>query len=103
MAAICVVSMPVSASSCSPLTLQRDDDLLERRVARALADAVHGALDLLRAGLDCGERVRDREPEVVVAVGRERHLPELGAPAADGGDEAPRTRAGARSRRCRGG
>ena len=34
----------------------------ERAVARALADAVDGALDLPRAGLHRGQRVRDRQP-----------------------------------------
>ena len=43
-------------------------DLLERAVARALADPVHRDLHLARAVLDAGQRVRDRETEVVVAV-----------------------------------
>ena len=51
--------------------VQRHHDLLERRVARALADAVHRHLDLPRAGADAGQRVRDREAEVVVAVRRD--------------------------------
>ena len=51
--------------------VQQHHDLLERRVARALADPVDRALDLARARLDAGERVRDREPEVVVAVDRQ--------------------------------
>src|SRR5205814_1110439 len=37
-------------------------------VAGALADAVDGALDLARAVLDGGQRVRHRQPEVVVTV-----------------------------------
>src|SRR5204863_9695498 len=49
--------------------LDRHHDLLHRRVAGALADAVHRALDLARAVLHRGERVRDRHAEVVVAVG----------------------------------
>ncbi len=60
---------------------QRDDELVERRVARALADPVHGALDLVGAGLDGGERAGDGEPEVVVAVDGDRRrddAPELG-------------------------
>src|SRR3989454_3404832 len=44
-----------------------------RRVARPLADPVHGALDLPGAGGDRRERVRDREAQVVVAVRGERH------------------------------
>ena len=57
--------------------LERHHDLLERGVAGALADAVDRALDLARPGLHGGERVRDREPEVVVAVHRDdraRHV-----------------------------
>ena len=49
-------------------------DLLERAVAGALADAVHRDLDLAGAVLDAGERVRDREPEVVVAVRRDHDV-----------------------------
>ena len=48
--------------------VQQHHDLLERRVARALADAVDRALDLARAGLQAREGVGDGEPEVVVAV-----------------------------------
>jgi hypothetical protein len=44
------------------------DDLLERRVAGALTEAVDRDLDLAGAGLDGGERVRRGEAEVVVAV-----------------------------------
>ena len=65
----------------------RHHDLLERCVAGALADAVDGALELVDAGADRGEGVRDREPEVVVAVGRERDVLELGAQLADAQDE----------------
>ena len=50
------------------------DDLLERRVAGALAEAVDRDLDLARAGLDGGERVGRREPEVVVAVDADRRV-----------------------------
>ena len=46
----------------------RHDDLFERGVAGALADAVDGALDLGRAGAHRGERVGRRQTEVVVAV-----------------------------------
>ena len=65
--------MPVATSKWSARTLQRDDELLQRRVARALADPVHRALDLARAGLDGGERAGDGEPEIVVAMDGERH------------------------------
>ena len=43
-------------------------DLLQARVAGALAEAVDGDLHLAGAGLDGGERVRRGEPQVVVAV-----------------------------------
>ena len=46
----------------------RHHDLFERGVAGALAQTVDRALDLARAVGDAGERVRDREAEVVVAV-----------------------------------
>ena len=102
-AVISVVLIPVSTSKLVAADVQRHHDLLERRVARALADAVHGALDLLGAGLDPGERVRDREAEVVVAVHGERHAADLRAAAANVGEEARRTPPAARSRPCRAG
>ena len=46
-------------------------DLFESGVAGALADAVDGALDLARAGLDAGEGVGDGHAEVVMAMGGE--------------------------------
>ena len=58
--------------------VQQHHDLLERRVARALADAVDRALDLARAGQHAGERVGDRQPEVVVAVDREHDVAQAG-------------------------
>ncbi len=54
--------------------LQRHDDLFQRRIAGALADAVDRALDLPGAGLDAGQRIGDREAEVVVAMDREHGL-----------------------------
>ena len=48
-AMILVVSMPVATSNVSARVLQRHDDILERAIARAFADAVHGAFDLPRA------------------------------------------------------
>ena len=50
---------------------QGHHDLLEGAVARPLADAVDRALDLARARRDGGQRVGDREAEVVVAVHRD--------------------------------
>ena len=43
-------------------------DLFESGVAGAFADAVDGALDLTRAGLDTGDGVGDGHAEIVVAV-----------------------------------
>ncbi len=57
----------------------RHRELLERGVARTLADPVDRALDLSRTRPDTRERVRDREAEVVVAVNRELDAGELGA------------------------
>jgi hypothetical protein len=48
--------------------LERHDDLLDRGVAGALADAVDRALDLPRAAAHRGQRVGDTEAEVIVAV-----------------------------------
>ena len=58
--------------------VQQHHDLLERRVSGALADPVDRALDLARPGLKAGERVRDREPQVVVAVDGEDDVLEPG-------------------------
>ena len=62
----------------------RHHDLFERGIAGPLADAVDGALDLPRAGRDAGQRVGDRQAEVVVAV--------------DGEDQPCRSPARARAR-----
>ena len=60
--------MPVVKGRRSGLTLQAHDDLFQRGVARALADAVDGALDLPDAGGNRGMRVGDGQAEVVVAM-----------------------------------
>src|SRR5256886_995608 len=52
----------------------RHHDLLECGVAGAFPDAVDRALHLAGAGLDAGERVGDREAQVVVTMGAEHHL-----------------------------
>ena len=57
--------------------LEQHHDLLERRVARALADAVDRALHLPRARLQAGERVRHGQAEVVVAVDGQHDVLEL--------------------------
>ena len=51
--------------------LDRHHHLFERGVAGPLAQPVHRALDLAGAVGHTGERVRDREAEVVVAVRRD--------------------------------
>ena len=67
----------------------RHDDLLERGVAGALADAVDGAFDLPRAALEPGQGVGDRKPEVVVAMDGEHGLVGVGHPLADGAENRP--------------
>ena len=57
--------------------LERHDDLFERGIAGALADAVDGALDLARSVLDAGERVGDGQAEIVVAVNAEDGLVDI--------------------------
>ena len=48
--------------------LRDHDDFFERGVAGALADAVDRALDLPHARANRRQRVRDREPEVIVTM-----------------------------------
>ena len=72
--------------------MQRHDDLFERGIAGALADAVDGALDLQGAPFDRGERIGDGEAQIVVAVGREGDLVD----AAHAGSDASRTWPGIR-------
>ena len=80
------------------LELQVGDDRAEVGVAAALAEAVDGALHLHRARLDAGERVRDRELGVVVAVDAERRPATAGARRAS---TAPRRRRQRCRRGCR--
>ena len=72
--AISRVLTPVAKPRSRRARRQQHHDLLQRRVAGALADPVDRALDLARAGLHAGERVRDRQPEVVVAVHRQHDV-----------------------------
>ena len=58
--------------------VEQHHDLLERRVPRALADAVDRALHLAASGPHAGERVGHRHAEVVVAVHRGGHVGEAG-------------------------
>jgi hypothetical protein len=63
---------PVVAAEQVRTRADRHDDLLERAVPGALADAVDRDLDLARPVAHRLERVRDGEPEVVVAVHAQR-------------------------------
>ena len=72
--AISVVSTPVSAVEGLAARADRHDDLFERGVAGALADAVDGALDLRGAGAHRGQRVGRGQAEVVVAVHAHGHV-----------------------------
>ena len=58
--------------------LQGHDDLFERGVAGAFADAVDRALDLPGAGLAAGQAVGDGQAQVVVAVGADDRLVDVG-------------------------
>ena len=69
--------------------LQAHDDLFERGVARALADAVDRAFDLIGAVCDRGERVGNRQPQVVVAVHAHARLGDVGHALLDGCDQPP--------------
>ena len=68
---------------------QRHHELFERRVARALADAVHRAFDLPHAALNRGEAVGHRETQVVVAVRAEHGATGIGHAGDDLGEEVP--------------
>ena len=78
MRAISRVSTPVVQADVGRPRVQQHHDLLERGVARALAEAVDRDLDLARAGLQARERVRDRETEVVVAMDGQDHVAQAG-------------------------
>ena len=67
--------------------MQRHHDLLERRVAGALADAVDRALHLTRAALDRRQRVGHRQAEIVVAVRAEDDLVGVRDALADAAEE----------------
>src|SRR5689334_20229260 len=54
--------------------VQRHHDLFERRVARALTDAIDRALDLPRARFNRRESVRHREAEIVMTVNTDSHV-----------------------------
>ena len=78
MRAISRVTAPVCRPTSALARVQQHHDLLERGVAGALADPVDRALDLARAGQQPGERVGDRQPQVVVAVDRQHDVAQAG-------------------------
>src|SRR5208282_447389 len=63
------------------------DDLFQRRIAGALPNSIDRALHLARTLLYSRERVRDRQTEVVVAVGRDRYFVDTGDLLAQRADE----------------
>src|SRR5437588_11792531 len=63
----------------------RHDDLFERSVTGALADAVDGALDLTGSGGDRGHGVGDSHAEIVVTMGGDSDVLDSLDAAADGG------------------
>ena len=75
--------MPLCSAQPLATHAQRHHQLLERRVARPLADAVDGHLHLPGARAHRRQRVRDRQPEVVVAVGGKRQAGHVVAQAAE--------------------
>ncbi len=44
------------------------NDFLKRGVARPLSESVDGTFHLIRARFDCGKRIRDRKPQVVMTM-----------------------------------
>ena len=54
--------------------LERHGQLLQRRVARALAYAVYRAFELPHTGAHSGQAARHAQPQVVVAVRRQHYL-----------------------------
>ena len=82
--------------------VQQHHDLLERGVARALADAVDRALDLAGAGLQARERVGDGEAEVVVAVHGQHDVAQARHQLVEAAEEGDVLAPASCSRRCRG-
>jgi hypothetical protein len=66
---------------------QRNHDLFERCVSGPLADPVDRALDLVRTRGGARQGVRDRQPEVVVAMGRDLDLRQFGTALEHFGEE----------------
>lgn len=79
-------AMDVRRARCSPAQGNGHDNLLQRRVARALPDAVDGALQLAGARNGTCQRVGRGQAEVVLAVRGDNHLQQGRAQSA--GDEA---------------
>ena len=79
------------------------DQLLHRRVPGALADAVHGAFHLARAGRDRGQGVGHRQSQIVVAVRAQHDAVRARHPGQHVAEHLGRTRPAWRSRPCRAG
>ncbi len=62
--------------------------LFQRAVARPLADAVDGALNLAGPHLHRADGVGHREPQIIVAVDRDDRLVDVGYPVEQGVDDA---------------
>ena len=82
------VAMPLLHGMRVAARAQRHDDLLQRGIAGALADAVDGAFHLAHAGPDGGERIGDRQAQIVVVVRGEDHLLGPRHPLAQHGEDA---------------
>ena len=63
-----------------PADLERHDDLFERGVAGALAQAVDRAFDLPGAMTDRGQRIGRRHAQIVVAMDRNDRFVDIGHP-----------------------
>ena len=66
---------------------QRHHDLFQRGIAGAFADAVDGAFHLARACQHTGQRIGDRQSQIVMAMGGEGHFIRVGYAVAQHGDD----------------
>ena len=53
---------------------ERHNDLLKRRISRPLADSVNRAFNLARTTGNTGQRIRNRQTQIIVAMGRDHSL-----------------------------
>jgi hypothetical protein len=68
---IWVLSMPVVQSVGLRAGFERHDNLFHGGIASPFADAVNGHFGLARPGLDSGQGVGGRQPQVVMAMHRD--------------------------------